>query len=90
MLKLNEVDMPRNGDQPPETEGADAAAEAAAEENKEELQKIRKRVQELLLQLQRETKATLSQEINLGFVSVSGLINLSFIISHVEILCRSS
>lgn len=64
MLKLNEVDMPRsNGDNAVET--TDEGAEGSSE-----LQKCRKRVQELLIQLQKETNA---KQINLEFVSVSML-----------------
>lgn len=64
MLKLNEVDMPRSN--------RDPAVEAAEEgvEDSSELQKCRKRVQELLVQLQKETNA---KQIDLEFVSVSTL-----------------
>ena len=64
MLKLNEVDMPRSN--------GDPAVEAAEEgvEDSSELQKCRKRVQELLVQLQKETNA---KQIDLDFVSVSTL-----------------
>lgn len=63
MLKLNEVDMPRYG------EDVDGTEEEAVEDSSE-LQKCRSRVQEMLVQLQRETKA---KQIDLGFVSTGNL-----------------
>ena len=66
MLKLNEVDMPRSSidDRPPEV----VVEQEGDSEDSSELQKCRSRVQDLLIQLQRETNA---KQIDLEFVSVS-------------------
>lgn len=77
MLKLNEVDMPREGytiAKPVLQTGADtgeaniSATTGINGEESVELEKCRRRVQELLEQLQRETNA---KQIDLDFVSVS-------------------
>ena len=65
MLKLNEIDMPRNGEGDADT---NTEQEPGANDESSELEKCRKRVQDLLVQLQTETNA---KEINLDFVSVS-------------------
>lgn len=61
MLKLNEVDIPRNN-------GDDSEQLEEVTEESSELQKCRAKVKELLDKLQKETSA---KQIDLDFVSVS-------------------
>ncbi|XP_076441923.1 uncharacterized protein LOC143280963 [Babylonia areolata] len=75
MLKLNEVDTPRSNGQVPESPRVGAAAEAeqgpeSAGEDSADLEKWRARVQDLLVQLQKETNA---KQIDLDFVSTGNL-----------------
>ena len=69
MLKLNEVDMPRGHDDSMhegDKEGVNA-------EDRGELEKCRRRIQDLLAQLQKESNA---KQIDLDFVSVRTCISL--------------